>query len=427
LNTNRALALAIVPIYSPPMPVFEYSAINSTGKASKGTIDSENARAARQKLRSQGVFPTDIREVPATATGSKNSDVKRYFKSNRVSGGDLTTMTRQLSTLIGAGLPLVSGLQALTDQTESPVLQRILVEIRELVEEGSSLATALGRFPKSFPRLYINMVASGEASGRLDTVLTNLADYLEAQQELRRKVISALAYPALMLIICTLVVTALLAFVVPRIVAIFQRQGAVLPLPTRIMIFLSDSITNYWYLVIAIIVGAVSLARWYYRQERGRAVFDRALLRLPVFRTLYLKITTARVASTLSALLASGVGLLQGMEIVRNIVSNVHICKALDDAKDGVREGRSLARELSRSGEFPTMLSHMIAVGERSGELESMLDKAGKSYQNEVNAALAGLTSLLEPLLMIVVGGIVLVIVISVLLPMADLIQVMQQ
>ena len=295
-----------------------------------------------------------------------------------------------------------------------------------MVEEGSSLATALGKFPKSFPRLYINMVASGEASGRLDTVLTNLADYLEAQQELRRKVVSALAYPALMLVICTLVVTALLAFVVPRIVAIFQRQGATLPLPTRVMIALSDFITGYWFLVIAFIVGAVMIARWYYKQESGRAMFDRFLLRLPVFKSLYIKITTARVAGTLSALLASGVGLLQGLEIVRNIVGNVHICKALDDAKDGVREGRSLARELARSGEFPTMLSHMIAVGERSGELETMLDKAGKSYQNEVNAALAGLTSLLEPLLMIVVGGIVLIIVVSVLLPMADLIQVMQ-
>ena len=271
------------------------------------------------------------------------------------------------------------------------------------------------------------MVASGEASGRLDTVLDNLADYLEAQLELRRKVLSALAYPILMLAICSLVVVALLTFVVPKIVAIFQRQGASLPLPTRVMIGCSDLLVNYWFLA-AIGIGFIVMgSRWYYRQEKGRSVVDRALLRLPLFSPLYIKVSTARVASTLSTLLASGVGLLNGLEIVRNIVGNVHIAKAIDDARDGVREGRSLARELAKAGIFPPMLSHMIAVGERSGQLEQMLDKASKSYKSEVDAALSGLTSLLEPLLMIFVGGIVLIIVISVLMPMADLIKVIQR
>ena len=408
------------------MPVFEYIAINAQGKQTKGSIDAENVRVARQKLRTQGVFPTDVRESMA-ASGPSSRDVKKFFQSDRVSIKDLAIATRQLATLCTAGLPLVSALQALADQTESVVLKRIVIDIREKVEEGSALAKAMGQFPKTFPRLYVNMVASGEASGTLDTVLENLADYLEAQMELRRKVSSALIYPIMMLAICTLVVAALLIFVVPRIVEIFQKQGAVLPLPTRIMIGLSHFVTNYWYIVVIFIAAAAYLMRWYYKQENGRARIDRLLLKLPVYGPIFIKVSTARVARTLGALLSSGVGLLSGLEITRNIVSNVHIVKALEDAREGVREGRSLAKELSKSAIFPPMIWHMVAVGEKSGELETMLQKAGKAYENEVNATLSGLTRLIEPLMMIGVGGVVLCIVISVLLPMVDLIEVVQK
>lgn len=407
------------------MPVFEYSAVTTNGKEVRGTIDAENARSARQRLRTQGIFPTEIRETAAAAVG-RSRDIARFLKSDRVALRDVAVATRQLATLISAGLPLVGALHALTDQTDSANLKRTVVEIREMVEEGSSLAVALAKYPKVFPRLYVNMVASGEASGTLDTVLLNLAEYLESQLELRRKVFSALMYPALMLFICTCVVVALLMFVVPRIVEIFQRQGAVLPLPTRVMIALSNFLIAYWPFLLLAVACLVYGLRSYYRQEQGRAFFDRLLLRMPLFRSLYIKVATARISRTLGTLLTSGVGLLSGLEIVRNIVGNVHIAQALDEARDGVREGKSLARELSRSAIFPTMLSHMIAVGEKSGELEQMLEKAGKAYENEVNATLSGLTSLLEPLLMIVVGAIVLFIVISVLLPMADLISVIQ-
>jgi general secretion pathway protein F len=233
-------------------------------------------------------------------------------------------------------------------------------------------------------------------------------------------------YPILMLFICTAVVTALFMFVVPRIVEIFKKQGAELPVPTKIMIAISDFMVSYWYLVFAAIIGLVMLARWYYKQPQGRAVVDRLLLRVPIAGPLYLKISTARFARTLGTLLSSGVGLLTGIDITKNIVANVHLVAALESARDGVREGKSLARELGKSGYFPSMLSQMIAVGEQSGELENMLNKAGKAYENEVNATLSGLTSLLEPLMMIGVGGVVLCIVISVLLPMADLIRVVQ-
>lgn len=408
------------------MPIYEYRALAPNGRERKGTLDADSLRAARQKLRSQSLFPTEIKEG-TEVQASSSRDIKKYFRSDRVSTKDLSVATRQLATLVGAGLPLVSALQALADQTESVNLRRVIIDVRENVEQGSSLAKSMGAFPKTFPGLYVNMVAAGEASGTLDTVLGNLANYLEAQLELKRKISSALLYPILMLCICTLVVLGLFMYVVPRIVEIFKKQGAELPLPTRIMIGISDFLINYWYLAALAVFGAIALFRWYYRQPAGRAAIDRWYLRLPILGPLYTKISTARVSSTLGTLLGSGVGLLTGLEITKNIVANVHMVRALEEARDGVREGRSLARELSRSGLFPTMLSHMIAVGETSGELEGMLDKAGKAYQSDVNATLSGLTSLLEPLMMIVVGGIVLCIVISVLLPMADLITVVQK
>lgn len=408
------------------MPSFEYIALNAQGKRVKGALDAENIRVARQKLRTQGVFPTDIREGMA-ASKAASGDIKKYFQSNRIPIASLAIATRQLATLVGAGLPLVSALQALTDQVESLVMKRIIVDVREKVEEGTALAKAMANFPKSFPKLYVNMVASGEASGTLDAVLNNLADYLESQLDLRRKVIGALIYPIIMLVLCTLVVMALLAFVVPRIVEIFQKQGIELPLPTRIMLFASGLVTNYWYVAIVLVLLTVFGLRWYYRTEKGRERIDRMLLHAPLYGTIFVKVTTARVTRTLGALLASGVGLLTALEITRNIISNVHVVKAMNDAHDGVREGRSLAKEFSKSAIFPPMVSHMIAVGEKSGELEGMLSKVGRSYENEVNTVLSSLTRLIEPLMMIAVGLVVFSIVISVLLPMAGLIDAVQK
>lgn len=408
------------------MPVYEYTALDGRGKQVKGSIDAESIRAARQRLRQQNIFPTDIKEGHE-AVQAKSKDVLRYLQSDRVPAKDLAVATRQLATLVEAGLPLVSALNALADQIDSPALKRITVSIREEVEEGISVAKALGKYPKVFPRLYINLVASGEASGNLEAVLANLADYLDAQLELQRKVASALLYPALMMVICSLVVFGLITVVVPKIVDIFRKQGAELPLPTKIMIFISDICSNYWWLILAFAALAIWGFRNYAKTPHGRARLDMLALRLPIYGRIYTKIATARVAKTLGTLLGSGVDLLIGLDITKNILSNVHLEAALENAKDGVREGRSLAAEISKSGLFPPMLSHMVAVGEKSGQLEHMLSKAGESYEAEVNATLAGLTSLLEPLLMIIVGTIVLAIIISVLLPMADLITVLQK
>lgn len=401
------------------MPIYEYTALNAAGKRVKGLVDADTLRSARTKLRTQNVFPTEIKESIKAAKDNKQN-VKNIF-GDRVSLKELTLATRLLATLSNAGLPLVSALASLSDQIESASLKRNIVDIKERVEQGSSLAKALAAYPKVFPRLYVNMVQSGEASGTLDTILDNLADYYEAQMALRRKITSALFYPILMFGFCVLVVIGLVTFVVPSIVEIFIKQKIVLPLPTRVVIALSDALTGYWWAILGTLILTVYLIRYYYRQPKGREWFDRKMLTAPLIGPIYRKIATARVSSTLGTLLNGGVELLTALEIVKNIVGNVHMRKALEEARDGVREGRNLSKELSKSGYFPNLLSQMVAIGEKSGKLEVMLAKAGKNFSGDADAALAGLTSLIEPLMMVVLGGVVFGIVMSILLPMTEM------
>lgn len=403
------------------MPIYEYAALNASGKKIKGVVDADTLRAARQKLRVQNIFPTEIKESIKAAKDNKQN-VSNIF-GDRVSLKDLTIATRLLATLSNAGLPLVGALSSLSEQIEHPSLKRIIVDIKERVEQGSSLAKALAIYPKVFPRLYVNMVTSGEASGTLDTILDNLAEYYEAQMELKRKISGALFYPILMFGFCVLIVIGLVTFVVPNIVEIFVKQKITLPLPTQIVIAVSNAITGYWWAILLTILLAIVLVKYYYGQPKGRAWFDQRLLKAPLFGDIYRKIATARVASTLGTLLNGGVELLTALDIVKNIVGNTHMKKALEDARDGVREGRNLGKELSKSGYFPNLLSQMVSIGEKSGKLENMLSKAGKAFSSEVNASIAGLTSLIEPLMMIVLGGIVFAIVISILMPMMQLMQ----
>lgn len=407
------------------MPIFEYSALDRSGKKLKGTIDADSLRQARSKLRNQNIFPTDLSES-GRSVAFNPSDVTKYFQRNSISQKELAITTRQLATLVNAGLPLVMALSSTAEQIESESIRRIMVAVREEVERGNSLSNAMENFPKAFPRLYVSMIASGEASGTLDTVLLNLADHLESQVELMGRVKAALMYPLAMLVICFLVIMGLFVFLVPKITDIFIKQGARLPLTTQITLFISNFLVAYWWLVIIAMISAFILVGWYYRQETGRQIIDRLLLKIPIFSPIYQKIYTARVAQTLSSLLNSGVQLLTAMEICQKIVANVHIVKALETAREGVREGKSLAAELKKTGFFPTMLVQMMAVGEKSGELESMLKKAGTAYQNEANATLGGLTRVLELLMIIIVGVIVLWVVLSVLMPMVDLIDLVQ-
>ncbi len=407
------------------MPIYEYEAISSGGKKIRKTIDADSPRQARSRLRTQGTYVVSIKEAKPSREGVSR-DLTKIFTSRGVSTARLAQETRQLATLVGAGIPLVECLQVISDQTPNMRFKTTLTEVRERIEDGSSLAKAITLYPKIFPRLYVNMVTAGEASGTLDSVLDNLADYLEGQLELRRKIQAALFYPVLMFIICIMVVIAMVTLVVPTIVKIFEKEGTMLPLPTQIMIAISNALTGYWYLFIAGSAAFVLLFGYIYRQPRGRQVIDAQILRIPIFTGLYQKVYTARIASTLATLLSSGVELLAALDIVKNIVGNVHVTRAVEDARDGIREGRSLAREFGRSKRFPMLFCQMVAVGERSGKLQLMLQKAGRSFRNDVTAAVTGLTALIEPVMIITLGVLVLGVVISVILPMFDLMDKVQ-
>ncbi len=400
------------------MAVFAYKAINHKGKNVKGVIDAESIRDARQKLKSKKIFPTELNE---STSNSNKLSFSFGQKATKISTTQLAIITRQFATLVAAGMPLVESLKALSEQLDNPAIKKIIVEIRDNVNEGATLADSLKNYPTAFPKLYINMVASGEASGSLDLVLERLADLLESQAELQRKIVSALTYPILMLLLCFGVIILLLGYVVPQITKIFEDQGAVLPLPTRIVITLSNLVQSYWYLIIIAIVAAVFFYKSYASTEKGRQKLDRLIFKIPIIGTLKLKIACSRFSKNLGTMLFSGIRLLGGLEIVRNILGNVVLEKAVDDAIVGVREGGSLANEMSKSKLFPKLLIHMIAIGEKTGQLEQMLNRAAKSYESEVDSAVSSFTSILEPLLIILLAFIVGAILAAVMLPMLEM------
>ena len=400
------------------MAVFSYKAIDHKGKNVKGVIDAESIRDARTKLKSKKIFPTELNEAD-------NSSNKLSFsfgqKATKISTTQLSIITRQFATLVAAGMPLVESLKALSEQIDNAAIKKIIVEIRDNVNEGANLADSLKKYPTAFPKLYVNMVASGEASGSLDLVLERLADLLESQAELQKKVISALTYPFLMLLLCFGVIILLLGYVVPQITKIFEDQGAVLPLPTRIVITLSNLVQSYWYLIIILIIAAVYFYKSYSSTAKGRETLDRLIFKIPIIGNLKLKIACSRFAKNLGTMLFSGIRLLGGLEIVKNILGNVVLEQAVEDAVVGVREGGSLANEISKSGHFPKLLIHMIAIGEKTGQLEQMLNRAAKSYETEVDSAISSFTSILEPLLIIFLAFIVGAILAAVMLPMLEM------
>jgi general secretion pathway protein F len=403
------------------MAVFVYKALNERGKNVKGVIDAESMKSARQKLKVQGIFPTEISERSATPESSFRLGSKSVRRTAKLNGAQLSVLTRQFSTLVGAGLPLVEALKALGEQVDQTSIRAVLADVTDTVNQGSTLAAALKQHPGVFPKLYTNMVASGESSGSLEHVLSRLADLLEAQAALRRKVVSAMTYPILMLVLCFGVILLLLGYVVPQITSIFEGQGAVLPLPTRIVIGLSDFVKGFWWLLLVAIIGGISSFKVYAKTERGRKRIDRALLRLPLFGVLRLKIASSRLARNLSLMLASGIELLTALTITKNILGNTVLETVVEDAREGVREGKSLASELGSAGIFPRLLIHMVAIGERTGELEQMLQRAADSFDAEVEATLSGLTAILEPLLIIFLAGIVGAILAAVMLPMLEM------
>ena len=403
------------------MPVYEYTALDRAGKNISGIIDADSTVAARQKLRASGKFPVDVKETTATARTDAAGRMSLSSIFNRVTADDIHALTRQLATLLNAGIPLVGALDALMEQSTSPPLKKIIAQIKESVSEGNSLTVSLSRHPKLFSNIYINMVRAGEASGSLDVVLERLAEFGEHQQALQGRFKAAMVYPIFMAIIGAGVLFFLLSFVVPNLTRIFTEMKQVLPLPTTMLIWFSDFMRIYWWVIVLCIVAVVLGIRNAVKTARGRYIWDSMKLRLPVIGQINRKIALSRFGRTLGSLLQSGVPLVTSLQIVRNIVNNVLIGDVIDDATGDIQAGKSLNLALSRSAWFPPVFRQMISVGEQSGDLEGMLHKIAEAYEREVETRITGMTALIEPVMILLMALIVGFIVISILLPIFEM------
>jgi general secretion pathway protein F len=403
------------------MPVFEYKALGANGKALTGLREADSPKNLRATLRREGVFLTEVLgQRQQKSQASRDVNVRRWVLG-RVSAQDLAITTRQLSVLVGAGIPLVDALTALTDQVEHEKLKRVLGDVKQRVNEGASLADALGSHPKVFGDLFVNMIRAGEHSGALEIVLVRLAEFTESQARLRSKIAGTMAYPVAMMVIGTVIMGILFTVVVPKITRIFESTNVALPWYTKILIGMSAFASSYWWLMLLLAGGAAwGFVRWKHTKA-GLARWDRFVLRVPVFGPLTRQIAIGRFARTLSTLLKSGVPLLTAMDIVKNVLGNSRLAEVVDQARDAIREGESIAAPLKRSGEFPPLVFHMVAVGERSGALEEMLANVATAYEGQVETTIGALTSLLEPFMIVMMGAVVGFIVFSVLMPILQI------
>ena len=404
------------------MPVYAYRGFNAAGKEVHGTLDADSARAIKQTLRRDGIFLTELNEARGTAAAQGKKRLANLgLLQERVGVQDVATATRQLATLVGAGIPLVDALVALIDQVDNARLKSVWSEVKQRVNEGAGFGDALSAHPSVFSGLYVNMVRAGETSGALEVVLNRLADFTESQAELRSKLVGTMVYPLLMVVMAFLVIGVLFVFVIPKISRIFESQKAPLPWPTRLLIAASAFTKDWWFVFVPLIFAGIYATRRYIASPTGRPKYDRFILNAPIFGPLVRMVAITRFCKTLSTLLGSGVPLLAAFDIVKNVVQNQVLLEVIETARDCVKEGESIASPLKRSGHFPPIVTHMIAVGERSGTLEEMLANVARSYDVQVDARLRAMTSLLEPLLLVFMGIIVAVIVFAVLLPMLEM------
>ena len=393
------------------MPRFAYRAKDSALKFIEGTIEAESEAAAISRLDNQGVFPISIGEIGA-ASGSA-----RDLLSRRVSQRALAYATRQLADLIGGGLPLLSALTLLAKQTEQSGLRRVIESLAHAVRDGRSFSEALTAHPTVFAPLYISMVKAGEASGGLEQTLSRLADLGEHEAELRSRIISACAYPAFVLCVALAMTVFLMAYVIPKLSLVFTETGQLLPLPTRFLLAVSGLFTTWWWaLVLGFIVVGWTLKRWY-ASSGGRLLVDHAVIRLPIMGSLIRKLEIARFARSLGTMTTQGVPILQALDIVAENIGNATLRSSIDHTGNAVRGGSSLANALGATGQFPAFVGNMVAVGEESGAVDAALLKVAATYEREVDRVIRTLTTVLEPVLLVVVGGLVMFIVLAMLLP----------
>jgi type IV pilus assembly protein PilC len=399
---------------------FDYKVRDKTGALVTGQLVGDNEAIVMTRLRQMGLTPIRVKQA---STGLK---MEIHLRPGRIKLKQIAVFCRQFATMVNSGLPILRALSILTDQTESKELAKVLFAVRAGVENGSSLSAAMAEHPKAFNALFISMVKAGETGGVLDDVLLSLADQIEREVELRRQIKSAMTYPIVVVALVTLILAAMLLFVVPQFETIYSSLGGTLPLPTRMLLSVSRAVRTYWYVVLLGAVVASFLFRRYKKTEAGRARVDAVKIRIPIFGPLFHRVALARFASTLGMLLRSGVPILQALDNVNETVNNRVIGDAVDDVKTSVREGESIAKPLGRHKAFPPMVVQMMAVGEETGAVDTMLDKVAEFYNSEVTATVEAMTSLIEPLLIAVIGAAVGAAVIALYMPMFSVINLLK-
>jgi type IV pilus assembly protein PilC len=399
---------------------YDYKVRDKAGKLITGQLAGDSELLVQRKLREMGMTPVEVKKA---GTGLK---MEINLRPGRVKLKQIAVFARQFATMVNSGLPILRALSILADQSESKELRKILVEVRTDVEQGSSLSGALAKHPKAFNNLFVSMIRAGETGGVLDDVLLQLAEQIEKEVQLRRQIKSAMTYPIVVVILVVLIMSAMLLFIVPQFETIYATLEGDLPVPTKLLLAVSRAFTKYWWLVIGVCVGATFALRRYKKTASGRARVDAIKIRVPVFGPLFHKVALARFASTMGMLLRAGVPILQGLDIVKETVNNRVLAVAVDDVKSSVREGESIAKPLSKHAVFPPMVVQMMAVGEETGAVDTMLDKVAEFYNQEVEATVEALTSLIEPLLIAIIGGAVGAAVVALYMPMFNIINIIE-
>lgn len=400
------------------MAIFHYEVLTEAGDALAGVIDAGTAREAREKLRRQAYYITEVRPVNEKESAA-GKILPSFLRRRRLE--EITVLTRQFATLVDAGIPVAEALGALVEQTEATSLETVLRQIREKVSGGSSLADALAEHPSYFNDLYINMVRAGETSGNLDIALSRLASYTQRQYRLRGKVAAALAYPIIMTVVAIGVVIFLLLVVIPKVEEMLVGIGKPLPLPTKILVGISSFMADFWWAGLLIIVAGYAGLRMTMLTDKGRLMYDRMLLRIPVFGSLFRKQAVSRFAITFSTLLASGIPVLQALGIVKLIVGNKVLENTIDEVHNCIMAGTDIATPIKKSGVFPPVVGYMIGIGEESGRLEEMLEKVSDAYDEELEITTQKMTSVLEPIMILVLAFVVGFIVLSAILPIMEI------
>ena len=396
------------------MPAYQYKAMDAQGKSQQGILEADSARQIRQQLRDKSLLPIEVTPVQRQTVGQRRGWQKG------LSAYDLALVTRQLSVLLAAAIPIEQALQAVAKQSEKPHVKALMMAVRGKVLEGYSLATALQE-AGNFPAIYIATIAAGERSGYLDLILNQLADYTENRFAMQKKIQGALVYPIILLVMAISVVVGLMTFVVPKIVKVFEQSEQALPWITQVVLGASNLLTQWWWLILALILGAFIMLVKFVKTSAGRASFDSLVLRMPIFGKLSRSLNASRFASTLSILVRSGVPLVEALAIGGAVTTNVHIKQRIEQATEKVTEGASLSSQLERTNYFPPMMVQMIKSGENSGELDNMLTRAADMQQNEATNMISTLLSLLEPLMLVLMGVIVMTIVMAVMLPIVNM------